>query len=197
MSKQEDGMAAKVRGLEDRVTVLEAKAGVFASPTGAEVLAAKNAAKAKRIAAEAALQDAADKKAAAAKAAAKKTEAKAGAARLEVLTAVALVMVTGMLAWAGNLWKLSDKTYVTDTDTLATSNLTVSGTATIGTLNASVTNFTASGLSGNIAVARMTNAMLSGTALVTNDVIVAGNTTNRWILTPVGGTYVVKSITAL
>ena len=163
------------------------------------------------------MQDAADKKAAAAKAAAKKTEAKAGAVRLQVLTAMALVMVMGMLAWAGNLWKLSDQTYVTDTDTLATSNLTVSGTATIGTLNASVTNFTASGLSGNIALARMTNAlptagshiggnipvaamtnaMLSGTALVTNDVIVAGNTTNRWILTPVGGTYVVKSITSL
>ena len=193
MSKQEDGMAAKVRGLEDRVTVLEAKAGVFASPTGAEVLAAKNAAKAKRLAAEQAAQDAADKKAVAAK----KTEAKAGAARLEVLTAMALVMVMGLLAWAGNLWKLSDQTYVTDTDTLATSNLTVSGTATIGTLNATVTNFGAAGLSGNIAVERITNAMLSGTALVTNNVIVAGNTTNRWILTPVGGTYVVKSITAL
>ena len=194
MSKQEDAVAAKIRGLEDRVTVLEGKAGVFASPSGAEVLAAKNAAKAKRIAAEQAAIAAAEK---AAEKAAKKAESKAGGARIQALTGIALVMVMGMLAWAGNLWKLSDQTYVTDADLLATSNLTVSGTATIGTLNASVTNFAASGLSGNIAAARMTNAMLSGTALVTNDVIVAGNTTNRWILTPVGGTYVVKSITAL
>jgi predicted RecA/RadA family phage recombinase len=64
----------------------------------------------------------------------------------------------------------------------------------VGVLESAVVATT---LTGNIAVARLTNAMVSGTAFVTNDVIVSGNTTNRWILTPVGGTYVVKSITGL
>jgi len=195
MSKQEDGMAAKVRGLEDRVTVLEAKAGVFASPSGAEVLAAKNAAKAKRIAADQAAQVAADKKSAADK----KTEAKAGAARLEVLTAMALVMVMGLLAWAGNLWKLSDQTYVTDTDTLATSNLTVSGTATIGTLNASVTNFAAAGLTGNAPAASISNAISSANlgTFITNINLTFGGGSNRVIYAPFGSRYVVHSITTL
>jgi hypothetical protein len=50
---------------------------------------------------------------------------------------------------------------------------------------------------GNLPVAQITNAVYGSGTLVTNDVIVAGNTTNRWILAPVGGVYVVRSITAL
>jgi hypothetical protein len=55
-----------------------------------------------------------------------------------------------------------------------------------------------SSIGGNIPLAALTNAITGATgALVTNDVLVAGGTTNRWILAPIGGKYIVVSITGL
>jgi hypothetical protein len=62
---------------------------------------------------------------------------------------------------------------------------------------ASLTNIPGANITGNIPVAAISNAVYGTGALITNDVIVAGNTTNRWILAPVGDVYIVRSITGL
>jgi len=176
MSKQEDGMAAKVRGLEDRVTVLEAKAGVFASPTGAEVLAAKNAAKAKRIAAEQAAQDAADKKAAADK-------VKLRGAGAKALALVAILFGLCFTAQAENrdTWSL----YSGSDNLIVPGTLVVTGATTIvGTLTSGATNLTA-----------LNNFAVGGNLTVTSNVVVQINATVTGTLAQVGvATFTAESV---
>jgi hypothetical protein len=86
--------------------------------------------------------------------------------------------------------KLTAATVASAIDISACTNLPatgLSGTGTLPALNGSaLTSLTAANV-GTIAEG----------AAITNDVIVSGGTTNRWVLYPFGGGYVVKSITPI
>jgi len=74
------------------------------------------------------------------------------------------------------------------------SNLVVKAGGTVTLPSGSVD---AAGLTGNILVARMTNAITATGVRLTNDVLVAGGGTNRCIYEAFGNKYLLISITGL
>lgn len=85
--------------------------------------------------------------------------------------------------------------------TVSVGALSSTGTVTAAQIvggGAGVTNVAGTSLTGNVPLARLTNAVSTATGVrLTNDVIVAGGGTNRWILVPLGAKYLVESITGL
>jgi hypothetical protein len=85
--------------------------------------------------------------------------------------------------------------------TVSLGALTSTGTVTAAQLvggGAGVTNVAGTSLTGNVPLARITNAVSTTSGVkLTNDVIVAGGGTNRWIMVPLGTKYLVESVTGL
>lgn len=152
MSTQEDTIHAKIRGLDERVTNIEAHMGINAGPTGAEVLAAKNAAKAARIAAEQkaefkathAAQEKEDAERKARKEAAAKASVNASkaAAKALAIVAVLLALCFNTQAAPGDTrdWANASGT----NSMLMDGNLNVGGTLTVTGATTIVGAFTAS-----------------------------------------------------
>ena len=93
------------------------------------------------------------------------------------------------------------KVYGNDLTILANGNLTLGTNITVSgnypaANGAAITALAAGNIAaGNIAVARMTNALYGTGTLLTNTCIAADGKTNTYVFTPMGGVYVLRSIT--